>query len=146
MILLCFKRERERERERERQRDRHTQRVIQIKIFKTFLIWWLQFEKNNIQASEQTKYNFNSVQQYQPLNTRLYPRIKVISSQDVKLHILNLFCIIGNNERKSLQAHLPQTPTLLANAAHNECQCHALVMYNRTENYYRKLVIIGLTV
>ena len=60
-----------------------------------------------------------SAVKYQVVSTK-----KVISSQDVKLHILNLFCIIGNNERKSLQAHLPQTPTLLANAAHYEC--HAM--------------------
>ena len=28
------------------------------------------------------------------------------------------------NERKSEQAHIPQAPTLLEKAAHNECQCH----------------------
>ena len=40
------------------------------------------------------------------------------------------------SERKSEQAHISHTPTLLDNTAHNEWQCHALLMGNRRENHY----------
>ena len=36
------------------------------------------------------------------------------------------------NERKNEQAHIPQAPTLLDNAAYNEWQCHAFMMDNLT--------------
>ena len=38
-------------------------------------------------------------------------------------------------EIKSEQAHIPHTPTLLDNYAHNEWQCHALVIDNQTYNH-----------
>ena len=49
------------------------------------------------------------------------------------------------NERKIKKAHIPQAPTLLDNAAHNERQYHALAIANRTENHFRISVIIGYT-
>ena len=49
------------------------------------------------------------------------------------------------NKRKSEQAHIPHALKLLESAAHNECQCHALVMGIRTENHNRILVIIRYT-
>ena len=33
------------------------------------------------------------------------------------------------------QAHIHQAATLLENVAHNEWNCHALLMGNRTENH-----------
>ena len=45
------------------------------------------------------------------------------------------------NERKSGQAHIPQAQTLLESVAHNECQCHVLVMGHRTESHNRIFVI-----
>ena len=47
--------------------------------------------------------------------------------------------------KESKQAHIPQTQRLLDNAAHNEWQCHALAMDNRTENHKQILVIIRYT-
>ena len=47
-----------------------------------------------------------------------------------------------NNERKSEQALIYYVPTLLDNAAHNEWQCHAKMMGNRTENHNQIPVII----
>ena len=44
-----------------------------------------------------------------------------------------------------LQAHTPHAPTLFDNAAHNEWQCHAIMMDNRTENHNQISVIIGYT-
>ena len=40
------------------------------------------------------------------------------------------------NERKSEQAHIPHTPTLLKNAVYNEWQFQALVTGNWTENKF----------
>lgn len=57
------------------------------------------------------------------------------SFQDVLIEILSV------KER----AHIPHTPTLLENAAHNGCKCHTLGMDNRTENRNRKFVVIGYT-
>ena len=37
-------------------------------------------------------------------------------------------------------------PTMIENAAHNECQWHTLVIDNRTEIHNRILVIIGYTI
>ena len=45
------------------------------------------------------------------------------------------------NERKSEQAHIPYVPTLLDNAAHNECQCNTLMMGNQTENYINWILL-----
>ena len=44
--------------------------------------------------------------------------------------------------KKSEQAHISYGPTLLENAAHNECQCQAFKMGNLTENHYQIFVII----
>ena len=44
-------------------------------------------------------------------------------------------------ERVNKLTYPGHSPTLLANAAHNERQCHALVMDNRTENH-NKLEIL----
>ena len=38
-----------------------------------------------------------------------------------------------NNERKSEQAHISHTPTLLENAVYNDWQFQALVMRNPTK-------------
>ena len=38
-------------------------------------------------------------------------------------------------ERMSEQAHIPHALTLLENTAHKNCQYHALVMTQRTENH-----------
>ena len=48
------------------------------------------------------------------------------------------------NERKSEQAHIPHVPTLLDNAAHNECERHALVMGQSDRNHNRILVITDI--
>ena len=45
----------------------------------------------------------------------------------------------------SEQPHIPHATLLLDNAAHNECQCHALVMSNQTENRNRISVIFVYT-
>ena len=65
--------------------DRQTDRegVFKSKCLKHFSLW---LQKKNNLASGEIKCNFNSLQQFRPLNTRLYPWIKVISSQDFFLH------------------------------------------------------------
>ena len=44
------------------------------------------------------------------------------------------------NERKSEQAHIPHTPTLLENAVYNEWQFQALATGNRTKKGYKLLL------
>ena len=41
------------------------------------------------------------------------------------------------NERMSEQAHIPHALTLFENAAHKNCQYHALVMANRTKKIFK---------